>query len=496
MAITKTITKNGSKGHHKFTLTVTEDRTSGNSSFMSFSFVLSPIQTGWDWNASGVNYYITIGDKEYSGPIYRYDGSSTVTIASGKDIEISHETDGTKTIDIAFNVVDSTSYNFTSGNAKASSTLELTKLHEPPVLLDVKFQEVNQQLINLGVEDDYFVTNLSIKNITIETETTDGATIKKYEIINGDKIYSSTTNVIQMNLQQNSLGIVYLDYLGRDVAELTIRVTDSLGGVMTIAYSNTYVISYTKPSIEKASTSIKRKTGGGTVLTDNKALLNFVGTCYKGNDVIGNNNKPIVQYKIWGRKDSEPATYNTLITPNVANVTIKDYLIENLIYTNSYNYKIKIYDTFTTGEVSVNIKEDILPTGVSVWTEYPDRVDYIKVTIGGGNIVESGENDNGSWVKYYDGTLICQGSRTFNININKAWGAVYETTDIYDFGQFPIQFVDIPEGVYLTQKTGLTCFSEKIQNTTKANIGSTWFTRPTTMEDEATWSFLAIGKWK
>lgn len=491
--ITKTITANGSKGHHKFTLKVNEDRTSGNSSFISFSFVLSPIQTGWDWNASGVNYYITIGDEEYSGPIYKYNGSSTVTIAGEGGIEIPHETDGTKTIDIAFNVVDSTGYSFTPGNATASSTLELTKLHEPPMLSSVSFEETNQQLINVGVGDDYFVTNLSVKNVTIVGTTSDNAQITKYEIINGDKVYESATNVVEMDLQENSLEVIYDENLQRNVAKLTIRLTDNLGGVSSFAYPYNYVILYTKPSIEKTSTTIKRKTGNGTVLTDNKALLNFVGTCYKGNDVVGNNNKPKVEYKIWN--GTEPS-YTSLTTSNVANVIIKDYELSNLLYTSTYDYKIKITDTFTTTETTINVKTDKLPTGVSVWTEYPDRVDYIKVTIGGKDIAESGENENGSYIKYYDGTLICKGSRTFNININKAWGAVYETTDMYDFGQFPIQFVDIPEGVYLTQKTGFTCFSERIQNTTKANIGSTWFTRPTTMEGEVTWSFLAIGKWK
>lgn len=502
MAITKTITKNGSKGHHKFALTVTEDRTSGNSSFMSFSFVLSPIQTGWDWNASGVNYYITIGDKEYSGPIYRYDGSSTVTIASGKDIEISHETDGTKTIDIAFNVVDSTSYNFTSGNAKASSTLELTKLHEPPMLSSVSYKETNQQLMNVGVGDDYFVANLSVKNVTIVGTTSDNAKITKYEIINGDKIYSSTTNVVAMNLKENSLEVVYDENLKRNVAKLTIRLTDDLGGVSSFAYPYNYVILYTKPSIEKTSTTIKRKTGNGTVLTDNKALLNFVGTCYKGNDVIGNNNKPTVQYKIWSRKDSEPTTYNTLTTPDVANVTIKDYLIENLIYTNSYNYKIKIYDTFTTGEVSVNIKEDILPTGVSVWTEYPDRVNFIKVTIDENNIVKQETMNGWEVIKFYNGTAICTLNYDYMLpNIWESWGSMYVSESIA-IPDYPITFVEIPTAVFSTQRISGSyngwLVAQEDSDSSTTNCGHLQFIRPTNPNTSFAIGIriIAIGEWK
>ena len=45
MAIqTKILNANGSKGHHKFKLTVNEESTSGNSSYMSYSFTIAPIQ--------------------------------------------------------------------------------------------------------------------------------------------------------------------------------------------------------------------------------------------------------------------------------------------------------------------------------------------------------------------------------------------------------------------------------------------------------------------
>ena len=271
------------------------------------------------------------------------------------------------------------SSDFTPSSASASGSLTLTKLHDAPLLSEVTFTETNQQLINVGVGNDYFVTNLSIKNIEIEAITSDDATITKYEILNGNKIYPSTTNVVQMNLQENDLETFYEEQLQREVAKLTIRLTDSLGGVSTFAYPYNYVIPYTKPSIEKTSTTIKRKTGNGTVLTDNIAVLNFVGTCYKGNDVIGNANKPTVQYKIWNT--TEP-NYSTLTTPNSANVSIKDYEISNILYTSTYNYKIKIYDVFTTTETTINLKNDKVPTGVSVWTEYKDRVDFLKITEG------------------------------------------------------------------------------------------------------------------
>lgn len=506
--ITKTITANGSKGHHKFTLKVNEDRTSGNSSFISFSFVLSPIQTGWDWDASGVNYYITIGDKEYSGPIYKYNGSSTVTIAGEGGIEIPHETDGTKTIDIAFNVVDSTSYSFTPGNAKASSTLELTKLHEPPMLSSVSYKETNQQLINVGVGDDYFVTNLSVKNVTIVATPSDDAQITKYEIINGDKVYSSETNIVEMNLQENSLEVVYDENLKRNVAKLTIRLTDDLGGVSSFAYPYNYVILYTKPSIEKTSTTIKRKTGWSEqqqknlVLTDNFGVLNFVGTCYKGNDVIGNNNTPKVEYKIWN--GTEPS-YTSLTTSNVANVTIKDHELSNLLYTSAYNYKIKITDTFTTTETTINVKSDRLPTGKSVWTEYPDRVDFIKATIGNlpiaDFVIEQGDN----YIKWASGKLEQWQKANMNpLNISYKTGEVYVGNVTFDNWEIP--FASAPER--FVYSIGTVNANRNIWVGGPAYINNAFTapnaTSPGTVQLYSAWSaeiygqinIYAVGKWK
>ena len=271
------------------------------------------------------------------------------------------------------------SSDFTPSSASASGNLTLTKLHDEPNITSFSLTEKNTQLTNLKVENNTIVQYLSNKTATINVSTYDNATITKYSVYhNNVLIGSSTTNSMTINFAN----VGELIDSGTGKVGLMVSVTDSLGGYSTKMFDFT-VIKYTRPTIEKTSTTIKRKTGNGTVLTDNKVLLNFVGTCYKGNDVIGNANKPTVQYKIWNT--TEP-NYSTLTTSNVANVNIKDYEISNIIYTSTYNYKIKIYDVFTTTESTINLKVDKVPTGVSVWTEYKDRVDFVKSTIGGVDI--------------------------------------------------------------------------------------------------------------
>lgn len=125
----KTITADGAKKHHKFTLTVTENSTStaNNNSSVAWKLEISPIRNSYDWvsNQGKVKYSVMINGSTYSGIIAKYDGVSTVTIKSGT-LSCPHDDDGTKTISFSFSITDSTGWSFAPGNASASGTMELT----------------------------------------------------------------------------------------------------------------------------------------------------------------------------------------------------------------------------------------------------------------------------------------------------------------------------------------------------------------------------------
>lgn len=162
---TKIITANGSKGHHKFTLNVTEESTSiaNNNSPMSFSFVLSPIQAGWDfyWN-SGITYTITINGETYSGNITAYDGSSTLTIRTGT-LTVPHNDDGSKTIHISFIVNDSTGQNYTPGNASVSDSMILTTIPRASSISVSNYDLGQNPNIVIGKKVSSFTSSLSYK---------------------------------------------------------------------------------------------------------------------------------------------------------------------------------------------------------------------------------------------------------------------------------------------------------------------------------------------
>ena len=60
-----------------------------------------------------------------------------------------------------------------------------------------------------------------------------------------------------------------------------------------------------------------------------------------------------------------------------------------------------------------------------------------------GVIVESGSNDNGSWIKYSDGTMVCH--RTFSITLDcrQQWGNLYVAIDD-NIINFPQEFIETP----------------------------------------------------
>jgi hypothetical protein len=125
------ITGNGSKGHHKFILTVTQSsqNVANNTSTVSYKFQIAPVQTSWNWEQWGayIKYSFKVNGTEYTGSIDSYDGYSTVTLKSGTQT-VTHNSDGTKSISYSLSVTDTSGVSYTSGNASASGTLALSTI--------------------------------------------------------------------------------------------------------------------------------------------------------------------------------------------------------------------------------------------------------------------------------------------------------------------------------------------------------------------------------
>ncbi len=173
------ISANGSNGHHKFTLTVTENSTStaNNTSSVGFSFVLSPVQTTWNWEQWGANitYTVTINGTKYTGTIANYDGYSSVTLKSGT-LSVAHNTDGNKSISYSFGVSDTSGQSYTCGNASASGTMALSTI---PRYLTITNLEI---------------TNKTETSIVVKWATSDPRNGTYYSLDNGSTWIGSATD--------------------------------------------------------------------------------------------------------------------------------------------------------------------------------------------------------------------------------------------------------------------------------------------------------------
>ena len=119
-------------------------------------------------------------------------------------------------------------------------------------------------------------------------------------------------------------------------------------------------------------------------------------------------------------------------------------------------------------------------------------------------IVESGSNENGNWIKFNDGTMICTATKVFeNIDVNNSWGNLYETAEL-TLGNFPQQFISTPTGINCimitntnTNNKGSAGFIEYIVETTNTSWGKTAIAKATSsVVANIGLSLIAIGKWK
>lgn len=381
--IIKTISARGSKGHHDFTLSVQEDNTSGNSSFISYTFKISATSSSWQWRSyNNITYTISINGTNYTGTIPNFNGSTT-TLKTGSNIEIPHNSDGTKTISIGFNVTDpNTSVSYTCGNASASDTMALTTLHTSPEITNWSTSEQNA-LIGTSFGSGKIINHLSIKKDTIRATTFDGATLSKFRVYNGTQLLSeitSNTSPTEITTDFANVELQTYDSNGTLRANITIEVEDSMGGIGQISYEY-QVYNYNLPNIITTSTNVKRN-GQST----GQVNLNLKAT-YKSGTIGLTTNSITLEFAYWEKGQTESTTYYTIpsnqITISDDDITISSWtmyknntLIEDVSPSSVYYFKFKITDAFSkTGVVLVQCIK-----GEYLIGRYKDRVDFKKIT--------------------------------------------------------------------------------------------------------------------
>lgn len=135
-------------------------------------------------------------------------------------------------------------------------------------------------------------------------------------------------------------------------------------------------------------------------------------------------------------------------------------------------------------------------TWTNVYGETPftaDRMNHIEEGIANG-VVESGSNENGSWVKFNDGTLICRMRKTIRA-LNK--GEFYGETPL-----FPSKFINKANcNINISQSSNNGGWALIMHNAFPTSDGASYylnFYNADTNYATATsdWDIIAIGRWK
>lgn len=114
-----------------------------------------------------------------------------------------------------------------------------------------------------------------------------------------------------------------------------------------------------------------------------------------------------------------------------------------------------------------------------------------------GSEIESGSNENGNWIKFADGTMVCYGNVSLTIPIATAISPIggYRNTGGTNTKVFPQPFYEIP--IVNTQVVLYTATQSYAHNITTSGFDlffTTISSDNTNTERKA--SYIAIGRWK
>lgn len=397
--ITKSISGNGSKGHHYFVLKVDENSTNiaNNTSSLSFSFVISNYGGAWDWYYWGqqISYSININGKVYSGYIPNYDGVSTVTLNSGS-LTVEHNSDGKKDINISFSVTDSTGQTYTCGNASASGTMTLTTIPRASSIGDVSGNIGSETTINITRASDSFTHTLeySFGSLTGTIATGVGAsykwtiptsfyaqipnansgtgtiTCKTYSgsTLIGTKTSSFTAKVVNSNPTFSSSNITYADTNTTTSAvtnnnqhivqnQSNLKVTYTSATAKNSATIKEYT--FTLNGVTKTSTSAGGTIDFGKINSGNNLTLTVTVKDSRGNTTTATktitmlaHNNPNAIVTLNRLNNYEDETYLT-VDGSISSVNSKN------VMTIKYRYKLSggSYGSFVT--INDNVKQTL-----------------------------------------------------------------------------------------------------------------------------------------
>lgn len=432
-----------------------------------------------NYTTFGYNQTSTIDGVQLEPATFSVRNVNQWVVFGTRTIVIKGAFNGTKTGSFITNT--NTTWQLKSGSASVNISLE--NLHTPAEITSIEIEEKNTLLENAT----QIVQHLSIKNFTFETITYDDATILSYQVYhNGVLIGSSTTNGMTIDFG-NVSSLATFEMNGKLYCTLKFLVIDSFNtsSFVEIQYE---VIQYTKPSLVKTSSSVKRN----GQLTG-KVKLNLVGSFYnnKVNDIP---NTIKLEFAYWKKGEEESTTYYEIpFEPTTNNINLYSWKVEKdgIEITDvdkdfAYIFKIRATDYFN----QISDIDLLCPVGEYVWAEFKNRVDFKDITIQNVKVIESDDNASGNYIKFADGTMICRGKGIIP-SLNGGGGS--------DIINLPKEFVNNDYDVMLSLFNGGSYWSFLALQVAEKNtdyMEVQYWSNTTNTSGETNFSYIAIGKWK
>ena len=143
---------------------------------------------------------------------------------------------------------------------------------------------------------------------------------------------------------------------------------------------------------------------------------------------------------------------------------------------------------YDIGANSENVSYDNTDSGLTA-----DNVQSAIDEINAKAVIDSGSNENGNYIKFSDGTMICTKTYDFSGAINTASGSLFESDNL-SLGVFAVEFLSAP---IVTLNSNIYGMLTGARSVTKANAGLCNIIRTTSLSSTTgVIDVFAIGKWK
>lgn len=374
-------------------------------------------------------------------------------------------------------------YNSSGGFVGENTTTMLASAVESDArpTFDVTFQNegIDKVTGKLTGSNQTFIKDYSTAILDVTIGLRKNATLKEYKVVNSNK--SSTT-------QDTSISAI-------PTKTFTFYVKDSRDYYPEQGYPLTKdvpsFIDYFSPRVN--SPAIQR-----TEQTSTEIVANISGQFWNGNfGKVQNTLKYSWRSKL--SRSNEWGEWSSCATPTISgsNFYINNLSLGDIYATNSsYDFQFKFVDELgnldsskivTTATQNVTVSTPIIEV-------YDDAVNINgDILMNESPIIETGNNDDGRWIKYADGTMICASNLTRIIENNISWNGFY--IGVIDAIKFPLGFVTIDScSIDLYCYRNLWKMSGGILGTT--GISNMYTISPESFTSDVNIVLTAVGRWK